>query len=75
MTTTAILLVDHSTTRCSHCGASAFPEDSHHTRIATGYGSAGPLRPCGARFVAIKGVIGMVQAADLRALRPDLPIA
>ncbi|MFI1867391.1 hypothetical protein [Streptomyces jumonjinensis] len=69
-TTTATLLVDRSTSRCSNCGKGAFPQDSHHTRIS-GYSSKAP---CGAKFVAIKSENSAVTSAMLRALRSDLPV-
>jgi hypothetical protein len=71
---TAVLMVDSYTTQCSKCGQGAFLADTHHHRIATGFGTPDPRdRPCGARFVAISTVRLEYKEDDLRRLRADLP--
>ncbi|AWL39681.1 MULTISPECIES: hypothetical protein [unclassified Streptomyces] len=70
----AILIVDDYTTKCSRCGKGARIQDTHHTRLLSGWGTPAPHdRPCGEPFVAISTRRLGVTAEDLRALRPDLP--
>lgn len=72
--TTAVLLVDYSSTTCSHCRYGARSDSDSHTLIA-GYGRA-DRRGCGARFTGI----GTTYRLDddwrraLTEMRPDLPI-
>lgn len=71
---TAVLLVDAYTTTCSRCRHGAFIQDTHHNRIASGFGTPDPRdRPCGARFVAISTVRLEYTEEKLRQLRSDLP--
>ncbi|MFE3378358.1 hypothetical protein [Streptomyces anulatus] len=70
----AILMVDSHTSKCSRCGKGAHIQDTHHTRLLSGWGTPDPdARPCGERFVAISTLRLGITAEDLRDLRPDLP--
>ncbi|NUP16614.1 MAG: hypothetical protein HOZ81_10995 [Streptomyces sp.] len=71
---TAVLMVDRYTTSCSRCRQGAFTADTHHDRIAAGWGTPDPRdRPCGARFVAISTARLEYKVDRLREIRPDLP--
>ncbi|MFE7485491.1 hypothetical protein [Streptomyces sp. NPDC057552] len=70
----AVLIVDAYSTKCSRCGKGTGIQDTHHTRLLSGWGTPDPRdKPCGQRFVAISTRRLGVTAEELRALRPDLP--
>ncbi|MER6955024.1 hypothetical protein ACWD4O_13215 [Streptomyces sp. NPDC002623] len=71
---TATLWIGRNTSTCGRCRNGAFPEDTHHDRVAPGFGEPDPLdKPCGARFTAIGSPRIEYREEHLREIRPDLP--
>ncbi|MDJ0342232.1 hypothetical protein QMK19_03400 [Streptomyces sp. H10-C2] len=70
---TATLLVGSLASRCSNCRMGTLISGVTHHRDVSGY-SPQPGAGCGARFTAIAAEGWAATDAELRALRPDLPV-
>lgn len=69
---TATLIIGRSNSRCGNCGDDVLPQSTHHVDVS-GW-TPGPGEGCGARFVAMRSDSWGVTAADLKSIRPDLPV-